>query len=360
MSDSAICARFKIAWGDFHLDVALQLPSRGVSALFGASGSGKTTVLRCLAGLEPQAQGFLQVRDQVWQDQQRGIFLPAHRRPIGYVFQDARLFPHLSVRNNLEYARKRASGGAPIAIDALVEWLGIAHILERMPERLSGGERQRVAIARALATRPQWLLLDEPLAALDVQRKQEILPYLERLRDELAIPLCYVSHAPDEVGRLADYLVLLDNGRVIAAGQLHETLARIDLPIAMTEDAGVVIEVRVAGHDEDYHLTQLDFPGGSIMVARRHEAVGARLRLRIQARDVSLSLRRAEDVSILNLLPVRITAIAPTDSPAHVLVRLDAGGTPLIARITYRSLDHLQITVGKALWAQVKAVALLS
>ena len=355
----AIHARFQVIWPGFTLDVDLDLPGRGVTALFGHSGSGKTTLLRCLAGLERHGVGSLNFKGEVWQDSARGFFLPTHRRPLGYVFQEASLFPHLSVWKNLDYGRKRANEGCRVSLEHTVELLGISHLLDRMPDRLSGGERQRVAIARALATCPRLLLMDEPLAALDLKRKNEILPYLERLRDDLEIPLFYVSHSPDEVARLADHIVLLAEGRVLAEGGLRETLARLDLPTAFTEDAGVVIEAVVAEHDAAYHLTRLDFPGGSVVVARRPEGVGRRLRLRVHARDVSLTLARAEGTSIANLLPATVTEVADADTPAHVLVRLDAGGTPLIARITRRSLDHLGVTPGKPLWAQIKAVALL-
>ena len=355
----AIHARFQIIWPGFTLDVDLDLPGRGVTALFGHSGSGKTTLLRCLAGLERQGRGSLHFKGEVWQDSARGFFLPTHRRPLGYVFQEASLFPHLSVWKNLDYGRKRANSGHKVSLDHAVELLGISHLLDRMPDRLSGGERQRVAIARALATCPRLLLMDEPLAALDLKRKNEILPYLERLRDDLEIPMFYVSHSPDEVARLADHIVLLAEGRVLAEGGLRETLARLDLPTAFTEDAGVVIEAVVAEHDAAYHLTRLDFPGGSVVVARRPEGVGRRLRFRVHARDVSLTLARAEGTSIANLLPATVTEMADADTPAHVLVRLDAGGTPIIARITRRSLDHLGVMPGKPLWAQIKAVALL-
>lgn len=358
--DHAIHARFQVIWPGFSLDVELDLPGRGVTALFGHSGSGKTTLLRCLAGLERQCGGLLRFKGEVWQDSAHGIFRPTYRRPLGYVFQEASLFPHLSVRKNLDYGRKRAGNRHKVSLEHAVELLGIGHLLDRMSDRLSGGERQRVAIARALATSPQLLLMDEPLAALDLKRKNEILPYLERLRDELEIPVFYVSHSPDEVARLADYVVLLAEGRVVATGGLRETLARLDLPTAFTEDAGVVIEAVVADHDETYHLTRLDFPGGSVVVARRQESLGRRLRFRVHARDVSLTLARAEGTSIANLLPATVTEVADADTPAHVLIRLDAGGTPLIARITRRSLDHLNVTPGKPLWAQIKAVALLT
>jgi molybdate transport system ATP-binding protein len=201
--------------------------------------------------------------------------------------------------------------------------------------------------------------MDEPLAALDLKRKNEILPYLERLHDELDIPVLYVSHAPDEVARLADHIVLLDHGRVIAQGGVQQTLARLDLPTAFGEDAGVVIDAVVAEHDEVYHLTRLDFPGGTVLVGRRPEAVGRRLRFRVHARDVSLAETRIEGTSITNLLPATVQEIAAADTPAHVLVRLDAGGTPLIARITRRSCDHLRVAAGRRMWAQIKAVALL-
>ncbi len=276
------------------------------------------------------------------------------------MFQDANLFAHLSVKGNLEFGMKRILGrDRRVAWDQAVELLGIEHLLERMPERLSGGERQRVGIARALLTSPRLLLMDEPLAALDVKRKQEILPYLERLHDELDIPLLYVSHAPDEVARLADHLVLLDEGKVVAQGALHETLVRLDLPTAFGEDAGVVIESEITGHDLDYYLTRLTFQGGDVLVAQRSEAVGHRLRFRVHARDVSLTLERAEGTSISNLLPVQVDEVVSADTPAHVLVRLNAQGTPLLARITRRSADQLGVIEGKALWAQIKTVALL-
>ncbi len=359
-ADSAIHACFRLDWPGFTLDVDLNLPGRGVTALFGHSGSGKTTLLRCLAGLERQGSGSLRFKGEVWQDSARSIFRPTHQRPLGYVFQEASLFAHLSVKKNLDYGRKRVNGGHKVSLDYAVELLGIGHLLDRMPDRLSGGERQRVAIARALATSPELLLMDEPLAALDLKRKNEILPYLERLHDALDIPVCYVSHSPDEVARLADHVVLLAEGRVVAAGGLRETLARLDLPTAFSEDAGVVIEAVVADHDPAYHLTRLDFPGGSVVVARRQESLGRRLRFRVHARDVSLTLTRAEGTSIANLLPATVTEVADADTPAHVLVRLDAGGTPLIARITRRSLDHLGVRPGQSLWTQIKAVALLT
>ncbi|EWC39817.1 molybdenum ABC transporter ATP-binding protein [Stutzerimonas stutzeri] len=359
-ADNQILASFRLDYAGFRLDVDLRLPGRGVTALFGHSGSGKTTCLRCVAGLERAGHGRLEVNGECWQNSARGLFVPPHRRALGYVFQEANLFAHLSVRRNLEFGLKRVvAAERRVAWDQAIELLGIGHLLERMPDRLSGGERQRVGIARALLTSPRLLLMDEPLAALDLKRKNEILPYLERLHDELDIPVLYVSHSPDEVARLADHVVLLDQGRVVAAGGMRETLARLDLPTALDDDAGVVVESQVAGHDDSYHLTRLAFPGGEVLVAQRPEAIGQRLRFRVHARDVSLALERAEGSSITNLLPARVEALAAADTPAHMLVRLDAGGTPILARITRRSVDQLGIVPGLPVWAQIKAVALL-
>ena len=243
-------ARFRLDRGDFRLDVDLALPGHGVSALFGHSGSGKTTCLRALAGLLRTPGGYVALNGEIWQDEGCGLFLPTHRRALGMVFQDAGLFPHLSVRGNMEFGQRRAATGS-VALGDIAELLGIAHLLDRRPAQLSGGERQRVAIARALLTAPRVLLMDEPLAALDLKRKLEILPYLENLHRELDIPVIYVSHAPDEVARLADHLVLLDAGRVVASGPLNSVLSRTDLSAVFADDAGVVLETHVAEHEAD-------------------------------------------------------------------------------------------------------------
>jgi molybdate transport system ATP-binding protein len=353
-----IRARFKLHFTGFALDVDLELAGRGVTALFGPSGSGKTTLLRCVAGLERVSGAALSVSGAVWQD--ADTFVPTHRRRLGYVFQEASLLAHLSVRRNLEYGMKRVPpalrrGG----LEASIELLGIGSLLDRAPESLSGGERQRVAIARALAVSPELLLLDEPLASLDVARKQEILPYLERLHDDLDIPVIYVSHSPDEVARLADHVVLLDNGRVVAQGGLQATLSRLDLAQAFDDDMGVVIEATIGAHDPTDHLTRIDFPGGSVQVSRCAEAPGSRKRFRIQARDVSLATQRPEHTSILNVFEARVVEIADATVPGQVLVKLDVGGTPLIARISGRSRKELRIEAGGSVWAQVKSVAVL-
>ncbi|AZF64090.1 MULTISPECIES: molybdenum ABC transporter ATP-binding protein [unclassified Pseudomonas] len=355
--------RLKLNYPGFALEVDLKLPGRGVTALYGHSGSGKTTCLRCIAGLERAEDGFVQINDQVWQDSRNGLFVPPHKRALGYVFQEASLFPHLSVRANLEFGFKRiARQQRRVDMAHATELLGIAHLLDRHPQHLSGGERQRIGIARALLTSPQLLLMDEPLAALDSKRKSEILPYLERLHDELDIPVLYVSHAQDEVARLADHIVLLSDGQVLASGPIGETLARLDLPMALGDDAGVVINGSVSAYDTHYQLLTLQLPDSalSMRVAHAPLALGKQLRIKVQARDVSLSLQAQEPSSILNRLPVTVTGEISADNNAHVLVRLDAGGTPLLARITRFSRDQLQLHPGQALWAQIKAVAVLA
>ncbi len=352
--------RLRMDRGAFQLDVDLDLPLHGISALFGHSGSGKTTVLRAIAGLERAPGGVVARGDEVWQDDARGVFVPVHQRAVGYVFQEASLFPHLSVRANLEFGRKRVPvHERRFALEPVTALLGIENLLERRPDGLSGGERQRVAIARALLASPRLLLMDEPLAALDLRRKLEILPYLERMHGELAIPIVYVSHAPDEVARLADHLVLLDAGKAVASGPLSETLARVDLPPSFADDAGVVLDSILAGHEEDA-LSRLEFAGGALFVGRRREAIGTHLRCRIHARDVSLALDRPQGTSIVNRLPAVVTAVAATDTPGHVLVQLRMGESPLLARITERSRRELGIAPGLRLWVQIKGVALLN
>lgn len=353
-----IRARFRLAYPDFRLDVDLTLPGRGVTALFGRSGSGKTTLLRVIAGLTHTDEGYFSLGSEVWQDGR--ICLPTHRRPLGYVFQEASLFPHLSARANIDYGRKRSRTALDdAALAHIIELLGIGALLGRKPSELSGGERQRVAIARALAVGPRLLLMDEPLAALDTERKQEILPYLERLRDTLAIPILYVSHAPDEVSRLAEHLVVLEAGRVRAQGPLKTVLADVATPIRLGEDTGAVLDGRVAQRDERWHLARVDFPGGSLWVRDEGYATGAQVRLRVLARDLSLSLTEPVGTSILNHLQVQVEAIGQDFHPALALVRLAVNGQSLVARVTRRSLDALALEPGKAVWAQVKAVAVI-
>ena len=353
-----IRACFRLDRSDFSLDVDLDLPGRGVTALFGPSGSGKTTLLRLIAGLERAQGGEISVNGQVWQD--GTTFLPTHLRPLGYVFQEASLFPHLSIRRNLEYGMKRVDAAErKVSLDQAIDLLGIGHLLERKPDSLSGGERQRVGIARALAVSPRILLMDEPLAALDLARKGEILPYLEKLHDELEIPVLYVSHAPDEVARLADHIVVMDGGRAVASGPLTETLARLDLPIRLGEDAGVVLDGVVAERDSQWHLARVEFTGGGVWVRDGGHELGHHVRVRILARDVSLALTRHSGTSILNTLPAVVAQVADDAHPALALVRLNVGGSPLVARLTRRSAHALALASGQLLYAQIKAVALV-
>ncbi len=350
-----IRARFRLDWPGFALDVDLQLPGQGVTALFGPSGCGKTTVLRSLAGLERPAEGTLVVNGETWQDET--TWVPPHRRAIGYVFQEASLFPHLTVRGNLQYGMKR-SVQAQAGIEPVIDLLGIRALLDRRPDRLSGGERQRVGIARALAVNPTLLLMDEPLAALDLARKQEILPYLDRLQHELRMPVIYVTHSPDEVARLAHHLVVLERGRAVASGPLAETLSRVDLPVRLGEDTGVVVEAAVGSVDARWHLARMDFDGGALWTRDPGLPEGTPARVRILARDVSLARDKPGRSSIQNLLQGRIEQIADDESPGLALVRVRVGACALLARVTHRALAELVLRDGDAVWVQVKSVAL--
>ncbi len=358
----ALQISLRLARGAFTLDVDLELPGQGVTALFGPSGCGKTTLLRTLAGLD-RAAGRVALGAAVWQDDAQRRFMPPHQRPLGYVIQEAALFPHLSVQANLNYGRQRAGAAAQaFALDAVVDLLGIGALMDRRPATLSGGERQRVAIARALATAPRLLLMDEPLAALDAPRKAEILPYLERLHRTLALPIVYVTHAMDEVARLADHLVLLDAGRVRAAGPLATLLAQPDLPLARQDDAGVVITARVDRHDPAYGLSRIAFDGGTLWVGETAAAPGDAVRARVLARDVSVARQAPRESSLVNVLPVVLDSVQADRSTALLRLRLGTPGaapTWLLARITRRSADTLALQPGDALFAQIKGVALM-
>jgi molybdate transport system ATP-binding protein len=342
-------ARIRLQRKAFTLDVDQHAPGQGVTALFGASGSGKTTLLRCIAGLERAPDSAVSFDGECWQEETRRVFVPPHRRACGYVFQEASLFPHLTVRRNLEYGEKRVpSGEQRLAFEQTVELLGIAPLLARHPENLSGGERQRVAIARALLASPQLLLMDEPLASLDANRKGEILYYIERVRDELRLPILYVSHAIDEVVRLADRVIVLEKGQVAAAGSVQETIGR--------DHGGAVIEAIVADQNLDWGLARLEFAGGLLFASDIDALAGERVRVRIAARDVALALSRPVDSSFLNVLSCTVTGIATGDG-ASADVRLDAGGAPLIARITRKSIAALGLAPGMPVFALIKAVA---
>ncbi len=354
---AGIQVRLRVDKPGFTLSADLVLPSRGVTVLFGPSGSGKTTLLRCIAGLEPDTDGFLSVRGEVWQDGDNRR--PPHRRDIGYVFQDAGLFQHLTVLGNLRYGRRRSTARPEVDLEQVIALLGIGHLLARKPDRLSGGEQSRVAIARALAVNPRVLLMDEPLAALDEARKLEILPYLERLHDELDIPVIYISHSPDEVARLADYLVLLEAGRVMAHGPLGEVLSRLDLPVRLGKETGVVLDAVIGERDADWHLVRADFPGGGLWTRDSGQPLGKAVRLRVLARDVSLARPPAGHSSIQNVLPAVVDALGEDEHPGLMLVRVRIGGSALIARLTRRAAAELAIAPGQEVLVQVKSVALM-
>lgn len=358
MTATGIQARLACSVGTFVLDVDLDLPGSGLTALFGHSGCGKTTLLRCMAGLQA-AEGTMRVNGDEWQGE-RGS-RPVHQRPLAYVFQETSLFPHLSVKRNLMYGYKRIpQSERQISFDQTVEWLGLSQLLGRMPEKLSGGERQRVAIARALLTCPRLLLMDEPLSALDQKSKQEIMPYLEALRDNLAIPILYVSHSTAEVARLADHIVMMDMGRVVAEGPLQQIMGRTDQPFGLEEDAGVILDATISECDDQWHLCRADFAGGHLWVrADEGLAIGQRIRLQVLARDISLARSEHTDQSIQNLLPATVDEVASDVSPGTSMVRLLAGQTPFLSRLTSRAVHALDIEAGQQVWMQVKSVAIV-
>jgi len=337
--DTAISLKHALRRDTFELDVDVRIPARGVTGLFGESGSGKTTLLRCIAGLET--------------DNSRDI-RPIHQRGIGYVFQKPQLFPHLDVRRNIEFGLRR-SHSSRVDKAQVVEMLGLETLLERKPDSLSGGEAQRVAIAAVLLRSPQLILMDEPLASLDQRRKDELLPYLDRLHDELSVPMIYVSHSIDEVSRLCDYLVLIDNGKIVGNGELHEMLCRLDVPMLSGPNAGSVIEAKPEHYDSDYDLTRLGFSGGTLSVPGRYDLESSNVRLRIAANDVSICLTQPEDSTILNVLGARVDEVQVVDTAA-ALVRLEIGTDYLLALVTRRSVVRLGIKNGDRVFVQVKSV----
>ncbi len=348
-------------FGDFALDVAFASAGSGITALFGRSGSGKTSVVNLIAGLERPDEGRIVVAGRTLFDSRAGIDVPPEHRRLGYVFQDSRLFPHLSVRSNLRYGMRRGVDGC-VSFERIVELLGLEDLLDRRPQRLSGGEAQRVAIGRALLACPQLLLMDEPLASLDAARKDEILTFIERLRDELALPIVYVSHIMDEVVRLADEMVVLSNGRVAAAGPIEEMTSRLDLrPLTGRHEAGAVVAARVEAHDDTYGLTYLAFPGGRLSVPRLDLPAGVDIRVRVRARDVSLALEPPRRMSMLNVFRGTVVDIGAEPGP-QVDVLLDVGTAErkviLWARITRKSVVELGLAPGTEAFALVKAVAL--
>ena len=356
---SRLLARFDLQYAAFHLHVDLDLPASGITAIFGASGSGKTTLLRCLAGLERAPSGFMQFGEDVWQDESHGHCLPLHKRPIGYVFQEPRLFPHYDVRANLLYGYKRVPvDERRIAIEQVVEILGIGHLLERRIHKLSGGEQQRVAIGRALLTSPKLLLLDEPLASLDLQRKQELLPFIHQLHEQLCIPVLYVSHGLAEILQLADRVMLLKEGHVVGTGTLSEVFTALDFRGTLgPHRIGAILDTRVTHHDPQYGLTQLKFMDQSLVVPLQPVAIGEPLRVHILSSDVTLVIGQINSpTSVLNILEATIVEIQETNHTS-VDVLLDIGA-PLVASITKKSLVTLGLKRGQRVFAHIKAVAL--
>ncbi len=353
-------AAFTGVLGTFYLDIAFKAPMQGITALFGPSGCGKTTILRCIAGLN-HLPGRLSTGGESWQDDEKGVFRKPHERPIGYVFQEASLFPHLSVRKNLLYGTERAKKAQTtdaFKFNDIVELLGIGHLLDRAPANLSGGERQRVAIGRALLSQPQLLLMDEPFAALDRATKDEILPYLEVVHETLSIPILYVSHDIAEVARLADHVIVLSTGRKVADGPVQEILERLDLqPETGRFEAGIVLTARVTGHDNEVKVTRLEHHGQTITIPFANIPLGQQVRLRIRARDVALATHRPEGVSIRNILAGTISEIVEEPETAFAEILIDVGGGRLRARITREAVMELALQSGKPVFALIKSIS---
>lgn len=349
--------KIKIQLESFTLDANFSIPDRGITVVFGPSGSGKTTLLRAIAGLEKSDKGFLKIGDSVWQKGED--FLATHKRQIGYVFQDAALFDHLDVKGNLNFVVKRAIGLKEDFIESIHNLLEIKTLLNRKTTQLSGGERQRVAIARALLTNPKILLLDEPLSALDLKRKNEILPYLDSIHNDLEIPILYVTHSQDEMSRLADHLLLIEDGNIVGSGPVNDMLTRFDMPLSHGGDAVSIIEAEVLKRDSEFNLMHLDFLGGQFIVPDNGFPVQTKVRIRVVARDVSLTKSKQVDTSILNIFPAMVQEIV-NEGEAQVMVRLQIKDTILLACITRKSSYKLRLEKGSEVFVQVKSVAILS
>lgn len=374
--------RLELPRAHYTLEVDLSLPSKGITVLFGPSGSGKTSILRAVAGLERAQRALVRLGSHTWQDDAVGVWIPTHRRPLGYVFQEASLFDHLDVTGNLRYGLKRAAtdmrhglrGKAmaqaagnetqPLqsadALQQAITLLGIEHLLQRRTEALSGGERQRVAIARALATQPRLLLLDEPLSALDAARRQEILPWLERLRDEAQVPMLYVTHSVDELARLADEVVVLHQGKVQAQGAVADVMADVRGPLAQGEEAASLLAAVIEARDPQWHLCRARFEGGDLWLRDTGQALGHAVRLRVLARDVSLALEEPRAVSVQNVVQGAVEFITDGAHPSQVMVTLRCGHSRVLSRITRRAAHELQLQPGLRVWAMIKAVAVVA
>lgn len=349
----------QFANSDFALDVDANIPAQGVTAIFGHSGSGKTTLLRLIAGLEPCQSGKIQINDQIWMDDKHN--LPVHKRSLGYVFQESSLLPHLTVKKNLNYGIKRCpKKPSNDFYQKVLNVLGIKDLLNNMPQQLSGGERQRIAMARALLIQPEILLMDEPLASLDGPRKQEILPYLESLHQEFQIPILYVSHSVDEVARLADHILVLENGKLIHQGSVKDTFANLSLPLSDKTDTSVIIQGQIIEKDREWHLSRVQFEGGELWVRDNGDDFNHPVRIRILAKDVSIALNNDSDSSILNKLAAVVLSILDDEDNAMGLVKLQAGKQTIYAQLTKKSIHLLQLQSGLSVWAQIKSVAIVN
>jgi molybdate transport system ATP-binding protein len=344
----------------FDLDIQIKLPASGITALYGPTGSGKTTLLRCIAGLERGLKSdsiAINFSGKWWQRDKE--FVPTHERKIGYVFQDAKLLPHLNVRENLAYAVKRNKSFGNPDPASIVDWMSLEELLDKSIQQLSGGEVQQVAIARALVSGPELILMDEPLSALDQVARIRILSFLNRLHEKISVPILYVSHSLEEISYLADSAVILDKGRVVACGSIFDLTQRADLTISRDEAAGSVIQCKIKQHDPEFGLSELEFDGGCLLVTQREEPPGSSIRVRVPARDISITLEPDQSSSILNILRAEIDSVEATNKSRY-LVKLKVGTHFLLARITHKSAQHLQLKPGQIVYAQIKSVALLS
>ncbi len=352
-----ICLQYSV--GTFNLDVDLKLPSDGITVLFGPSGCGKTSLLRCVAGLERSAQGVVRFENQTWLDTNVGKYVPTAKRRLGFVFQDGALFTHLNVEKNLQYSLQRVpENDQRFSHDEIVDLLDLSALCHQEVSELSGGEKQRVALGRALLSSPRLLLLDEPLASLDRLRQREILPYLERLGNELAITMLYVTHNLDEASRLGDYLVVMDQGKAPISGDLMEVLANPTGNWLSGHERRTIVPARLLNLHARDHLLELESPGGIFWIPAPEQTQARDVRLSIQARDVSITLNNPEGSSILNILPGVVESIIE-EFPGRKIIQIAVGKTHLLAQITDKSCRLLDLQPGKPVFAQIKSVALL-
>lgn len=357
---SSLLVNIELPRKGFRLQVDLVLPGQGITVLYGVSGSGKTSLLRCVAGLERPERAKIVIGNEVWQDSDQRLFVPTHKRLLGYVFQEASLFEHLNVRDNLQFGLKRRhTPQSSSLLDTAISLLGIGHLLHRQPAGLSGGERQRVAIARALASGPRILLLDEPMSALDQARREEVMPWLEKLRDQLKLPMLYVTHSANELQRLADHVVALEQGTVVASGPIHDILGNAEHPIIAGDDAGSVLIGRVSGLHSEWQMARITLGPADFWVSQNNLAIGQDVRLLVMARDVSITQEKPEHTSIQNHLPCQVVSVSPDTHPSQLRVQLRCDNITLSARITQRAQAMLHLQPGQSVWAQVKSVALV-